>query len=266
MGADKIFYSEEGLDRQNTIYQAISPFINTMREFKDVEIYEIREYANGGMVDLIQGDLSLNDFEDNLGRSYLSINNALDVCQQIAIYNFLLKMGSDNKYGVDYDFILIDLGPNLGSLNRSVLNASDYIITPMSPDMFSIQATENLGRKMKEWSEEWSDFLKDLDKSKNAILKQSLANLDVNIELPKGKPQFLGYIIQKFTMGPAKNPAVAFKNFMNRFEPAFTESIIGPLSKYDQIALGIKDFNMGEIPDMATAVPTSMEYNYSLKS
>ena len=36
-------------------------------------------------------------------------------------------------------YVFLDLGPNLGALNRSVLGGCDYFITPLSPDLFSIK-------------------------------------------------------------------------------------------------------------------------------
>jgi cellulose biosynthesis protein BcsQ len=35
-----------------------------------------------------------------------------------------------------YDLIVFDVGPSLGALNRSVILASDYIVTPFGCDIF----------------------------------------------------------------------------------------------------------------------------------
>jgi chromosome partitioning protein len=56
---------------------------------------------------------------------------------------------------VEADIVLVDLGPNLGALNRAVLATSDFFITPVAPDLFSIQGTENLGNKLVSWRKEW---------------------------------------------------------------------------------------------------------------
>ncbi len=42
----------------------------------------------------------------------------------------------------DYDHIILDLSPGLGRLERSALIASDEIITPMTPEVFSLDGLE----------------------------------------------------------------------------------------------------------------------------
>ena len=42
-----------------------------------------------------------------------------------------------------------DMGPSLGAINRSILLSCDYFVTPMSSDIFSILAIENIGKTIK---------------------------------------------------------------------------------------------------------------------
>jgi cellulose biosynthesis protein BcsQ len=42
----------------------------------------------------------------------------------------------------DYDYVLFDMGPSLGSINRAVLLACDFFLSPMSIDIFSLRAIE----------------------------------------------------------------------------------------------------------------------------
>lgn len=42
------------------------------------------------------------------------------------------------------DFVLFDLGPSLGPLNRSTLLACDSFLAPVSPDLFSLYSFDNL--------------------------------------------------------------------------------------------------------------------------
>lgn len=41
------------------------------------------------------------------------------------------------------------MGPSLGAINRSILLSCDYFVTPMSSDIFSILAIENIGKTIK---------------------------------------------------------------------------------------------------------------------
>lgn len=50
---------------------------------------------------------------------------------------------------VQADIILVDIGPNLGAINRSVLLATDYVTIPLGADLFSLQGLKNLGPTFK---------------------------------------------------------------------------------------------------------------------
>lgn len=69
---------------------------------------------------------------------------------QIAIYRYI-KFAAQK---CNAQVVLIDLGPNLGALNRTVLGGCDYFITPLSPGLFSIKGTQNLGNKFVVWRDE----------------------------------------------------------------------------------------------------------------
>ena len=69
------------------------------------------------------------------------------------------------------------LGPNLGALNRTILGGCDYFITPLSPDLFSIKGTQNLGNKFVIWHDEWENNLRKWMRPNSGI---------PNDDLPKG--------------------------------------------------------------------------------
>ena len=53
-----------------------------------------------------------------------------------------------------YDFVLIDTPPNLGFLSLNAFMASDYIVTPMSADSFSLKAIRLLKKTIDDVSDE----------------------------------------------------------------------------------------------------------------
>ena len=70
---------------------------------------------------------------------------------------FLGKVGSlkflkraIREISVSYDYVIIDTPPNLGFLALSAFMASDYIITPMSADSFSLKAIRLLKKTLDE--------------------------------------------------------------------------------------------------------------------
>ena len=49
----------------------------------------------------------------------------------------------------DADVGLIDVGPNLGAINRAALIATDHVVIPLAPDLFSLQGLKNVGPTLK---------------------------------------------------------------------------------------------------------------------
>ena len=53
--------------------------------------------------------------------------------------------------------VLIDVGPNLGAINRSALIAAEHVVIPLAPDLFSVQGLQNLGPALRVWRAEWQE-------------------------------------------------------------------------------------------------------------
>ena len=60
--------------------------------------------------------------------------------------NWLNQLKQQNQ---EFDYILIDVGPSLGALNRSALLNSDFFLTPMASDIFSLLGIANIGIGLK---------------------------------------------------------------------------------------------------------------------
>lgn len=78
-----------------------------------------------------------------------------------ADFEFLGKIGTTKMLGRAiekvrdrYDFVVIDTPPNLGFLSLSAFKASDYIITPMAADSFSLKAIRLLKKTLDEMRED----------------------------------------------------------------------------------------------------------------
>ena len=57
------------------------------------------------------------------------------------------------------------MSPSLGALNRSVLIGSDYFVTPVEADLFSLYALENIGTWMSKWTEDYVKALQEYERS-----------------------------------------------------------------------------------------------------
>ena len=57
------------------------------------------------------------------------------------------------------DLALIDVGPNLGAINRAAIIAANFVVFPLAPDLFSLQALRNVGPTLRVWRNDWQDRL-----------------------------------------------------------------------------------------------------------
>lgn len=104
--------------------------------------------------------------ETPINKLKFSIKNGLDIllgdfelCS--ADLEFFKKPGSlkllskaIKNMGDIYDYIVIDTPPNLGFLSMNAFMVSDYVVTPMSADSFSLRAVRLLKRTLDLVSEE----------------------------------------------------------------------------------------------------------------
>ncbi|MBB2163128.1 ParA family protein [Gluconacetobacter sp. 1b LMG 1731] len=145
----------------------------------------------------------------------------------------------------DYDLVFFDVGPSLGSINRSVLLASDYFVAPMSIDIFSVKAIDNIAAWMSRWRKQWISGVENVDDPD-----------DVGTNLARSIG-FLGYASQHYI---AKADAFGTKRAVNAYEKIMKqfESIVS--SKLSTIApppSKITSFLLGSIPNLHSLIPMS---------
>ena len=138
-------WAEDG----NSIYRAIELVSRGVGDIRNRAPNELRPNLF-----MIPGDLQLSEFEDRLGEVWTRAmgGDEYGLRAQSAVYRVIVQ--ASEKCAAD--LVLVDLGPNLGALNRSVLAGSTHLITPVAPDLFSIRGTENLGSKLRTWRREWA--------------------------------------------------------------------------------------------------------------
>lgn len=231
-------WSEEG----NSIYKVIQPVVENIGDIKYKEPYKLNDNLF-----LVPGDIDLNGYEDRLGETWPSASvQPASIRVQIAAYRYIKYAASS----CNAQIVLVDLDPNLGALNRTILGGCDYFITPLSPDLFSIKGTQNLGNKFVIWHDEWENNLRKWIKPNSGIQ---------NEDLPKGLPKFLGYVTQQHNIRNSKSGMTKGWNiFGSQLENAVRKNIITPLLPLDQCEDRI-NYSLGQIPNLHSLVPYSLE-------
>jgi chromosome partitioning protein len=161
----------------------------------------------------IPGDMALSSFEDDLSVSW---PNCLDQDERAfrvmsAFWRIMQKGAEKHKA----EIILVDLGPNLGAINRAALIASDYIVIPLGPDLFSLQGLSNLGPVVRKWRKDWKDRLS--------------RNPNPELLLPPGQMQPLGYIVLQHSERQDR-PVKAYGKWIARIPEYYREYVLGKAS------------------------------------
>ncbi|MGI6014601.1 MAG: ParA family protein [Oscillospiraceae bacterium] len=225
-------------DEGNSIYRVIEPIATGIGDFRKRQPTKV--YDN---LYIVPGDIDLSIFEDRLGETWSSAaNQEISLRAQIAIHRYVHFAAEK----VNAKYIFFDLGPNLGALNRAVLGSCDYFITPLSPDLFSIKGTQNLGNKFVTWNEEWSLIL---NRWKNGKI----------VELPNGVPKFLGYVMQQHNVRSNKEGmTLGWKIFGNQIDKAVTDNIVNKLKPLGQV-VERENYRLGAIPNLHSLIPYSLD-------
>jgi len=109
------------------------------------------------------------------------------------------------------EVVLVDLGPNLGAINRAALVACRHIVMPVAPDLFSLQGLRNLGPTVRQWHEEWEERI-----PKNPVL---------TLGLPTDTMTPAGYVVLQHSIR-LDRPMQAYDLWMNRIPEVYATAVL----------------------------------------
>jgi cellulose biosynthesis protein BcsQ len=159
---------------------------------------------------LVPGDVALARFEEKLSQEWPnSLGN--DPYRSFRVLTAFWQIGQKVAQRVNADIIFVDVGPNLGAINRSALIGSDFVAIPLGADLFSLQGLKNLGPTLRDWRREWSERT-----------KRSGA---LDFPLPQAVMRPLGYIIQQHSVRLSR-PVKAYDRWVNRVPEVYRESVL----------------------------------------
>jgi len=209
------------------------------------EIKPILKSTNRFGYDLIPGHPRVSIIEDRLSQAWRdSLSGDVGGLRKT---NWVVTLR--NAIANSYDLMVLDLGPSLGSLNRSALLGSDYFMTPMGADIFSILGLRNISTWMREWT---LSYLRGIE-----ICMQTSPGATERFGLATQLPivhGFVGYTVQayiaKFKQGE-KRPTKAFE----RVTSSFQGEVAQYLSEFFADGVRIDNTLLGEVPNMFSLIP-----------
>ncbi len=190
--------------------------------------------------DVIIGDPRLSLKEDLLARDWSSaISGEIRGLRTTFVFSELLARCTD------YDFVLFDMGPSLGSINRACLLSCDYFISPMSIDIFSLRAIENIRISIENWRKSLSIGIQNIDDQADF---PDNARTEMSIK-------FAGYVTQQYTAkttGKGEKRAVnAYERIMRKIPKTIKDNFVEHLQPNER-AVG---YALGSVPNLHSLIP-----------
>lgn len=190
-------------EHPDTVYGIIRPILRGTGDIAEPHIEQITENLG-----LIPGDLGLSRFEDKLSDAWPRCHNRDEAAFRTMTAFHRLALAGVKRGG--YDLVLIDVGPNLGAINRSALIAADQVVLPLGADLFSLQGLKNLGPTLRDWRTVWSDLL---------------GKAPSGIALPKGAMQPIGYVVGQH--GARENrPVKSYQRWVDRIPSLYRQAVL----------------------------------------
>lgn len=192
-----------------TIFGAVRPLKRGVGDVSEPLLETISENFA-----LIPGDMALSDFEDDLSQMWPKCLDKDERAFRVisAFWRVIQKGGKHH----DARVILIDLGPNLGAINRAALIAADSVVIPLGPDLFSLQGLRNLGPRLRSWRSEWHDR-----RQKNPV---------DDLPLPDGTMNPIGYIVMQHSVRRDR-PVKSYEKWIARIPGTYRRYVLDDMTE-----------------------------------
>lgn len=237
--ATQYFFNDELIeelyeeDNRFTIYSIIEPLASGEGYSKDIEFLRSNNFG----VDVIPGDPRLALTEDLLAKDWGDAKGGdiRGIRTNLVFSELLSRL-------LDYDYVLFDVSPSLGAINRSILLSAEFFVSPMSIDIFSLKAFENIAEWIDDWSSDWD---------------KGLANVKDQSRIPQyhfGRASFIGYVTQQYMAkrdSSGKRRAVqAYESIRMRIDSVIDQS-------FPETSRPAKPYELGTVPNLFSLIPMS---------
>lgn len=194
-------------------------------------------------IGLVVGDLGLARVEDQLSNQWPACLDGQPRAFRVssAFYR-IVELAAKQR---EADLILIDVGPNLGAINRAAVLAADYIVVPLAPDLYSLQGLRNLGPSLRDWRKEWAKRLKEAP--------------DDVVSLPGGTTKPIGYVAMQHALRRDR-PVQAYNRWLARIPDEYRRSVLGDVSAVDD-TISSDPNCLAQLKHYRSLMPMSMEAN-----
>ncbi|MEU2246164.1 AAA family ATPase [Streptomyces sp. NPDC019224] len=187
-----------------TIADAVRPILEGTGDIATVEPAELQP----GLW-LLAGSLDLSRFEDKLSNEWFkTFAGDIAAIRTTTAFHRVVERAAA---AVDADIVLIDVGPNLGAINRSALIAADTVLMPLAADLFSLKGLSNLGPTLRDWRRNWQQLV--------------LPQVPPGFSAPRADMRPLGYVIMQPEMR-LDRPVKAYVRWLQRIPWVYAAAVL----------------------------------------
>jgi cellulose biosynthesis protein BcsQ len=195
-------------DHPQTLHGAVAPLFSGTGDVRPAHIELLSDRFG-----LLVGDLALSRIEDDLSTEWPRCLEGRERAFRVTTAFWRVIEAAAIQH--DANVVLLDVGPNLGAINRSALVASTHVVVPVAPDLFSLQGLKNLGPTLRQWRDTW-----------NQALPKAATALG---PMPRGEMTTIGYVLMQHAERLGR-PTKAYSKWNARLPPAYRESVLGQVS------------------------------------
>jgi chromosome partitioning protein len=239
-----MFLSEDRLEEiwdpeepESTLFRAIQPLLRGTGDIGEPHLEFVEERLG-----LLVGDLALSEFEDSLAESWSKCLAGDE--RSFRVMSAFGRLANQAARAFEADIVILDVGPNLGAINRAALIASDFVVVPLGPDLFSLQGLRNLGPRLRDWRGGWDQRRQLLPKS-------------ADVDLPKGRMEPLGYIVMRYSIR-LDRPVRAYERWLSRIPGEYRGSVLGADTA---TAAATDQHRLAQLKDYRSLMPMAQEAN-----
>lgn len=156
---------------------------------------------------LVPGDTALALLEHALAASW--IDALKDQEDSVIKFSYLAHQIEVAARSHNAAIVLLDLGPSLGAINRAVLLAADFVLTPVTPSFQSIEGLQALGETLQEWRNLWQPIY---------------CNRPEEEPLAGGSMLPLGYVVSQTGMR-LSSPIHSYARWLDRLPGAYRQAM-----------------------------------------
>lgn len=196
--------------RPLTIMGWVAQFLKADGQGHEIHVESLRDGLG-----LIPGDLGLSTVEPKLAEAWAWHPTAPSL-RALSVFHRAIEIAALQHSA---DVVSINVGPNLGAINRAALLAAhDGVVVPLSPDPFAVEALRSLGPALRDWHSRWEEI--------KAHQRMTGRPFDA-CELPRGSlwPHPLGYVVMQEAMRLAR-PVQAYDRWLRRIPSEYHGSVL----------------------------------------